>query len=114
MIPTTIELALAGVWHYILHWGIGVALIICLLGAAYFTTAVPLIGPSLSGMRKDLCWAAFGVAVFLGGHVVGAKDATNRCVAQRVIVEKTVEKAVVKSTTPKSKAKRDRWDDPKN
>jgi len=112
MLPYTLELAFAGTWQYIFHWGIGVALIIGLLAAAYFTTAIPLIGPFLGEFHKDLLWAAFAVAVFLAGSWMGDKDATIRCKAQQIVVEKTVKNAVNKATHPSKR--QDRWDDPHN
>jgi hypothetical protein len=111
-IPFTLELAFAGVWQYILHWGIGVALLIGLLAAAYFTTAVPLIGPYLTGLRKDLLWAAFGVAVFMGGEWIGQKDATLRCVSKQEVVEEAVKKAVKQGI--QNKTSKDPWDNKDN
>ena len=106
-----IKMAFAGVWAFIFSWGLGVGLIVCLLLAAYFTTAVPLIGPYLSEQRKHLIMAAVAVAIFMGGQVVGAHNANQRNAAKQVIVEDTVGKAVdraKKSTRP------DKWDRPEH
>jgi hypothetical protein len=69
------DLAVAGVWSQIWHWGIGIGLIILCLAGAYFTTAIPLIGPYLKDARKDLLWAAAIIAIFLAGQALGAHDA---------------------------------------
>lgn len=106
-----IKMALAGVWAFIFSWGLGVGLIICLLLAAYFTTAIPLIGPFLTDQRKHLILAAVAIAIYLGGYYVGARDANKRNTAKQDIVEDTVDKAIDRarrSTRP------DPWDRPEH
>lgn len=95
-LPFTLKLAFAGVWSYILHWGIGVALIIGFVAAGYFTTAIPFIGPYLTGMRSHLYWAAVCVALVLAGHVIGARDEASRCQAKAIVIEHTVVQTVEK------------------
>lgn len=109
-----LKMAFAGIWGFVFSWGLGVGLIICLLAAAYFTTAVPFIGPYLSGMRAHLLWAALGVAIFLGGHYVGASNATARCEAKQVIVDDIVDDAVAKTKTPAARGAKDKWDRPEH
>lgn len=111
---TFLQLAFAGVWTYVWQWGVSVTLIILLVGAAYFTTAIPVIGPYLRDMRAHLLWAAFGIAIFLFGHTVGHRAAMKRVEIKEVIIERTVEKAVKNTTTPKAKRQPDRWDRPEH
>ena len=109
---TWLKLTFAGIWVYILHWGVGVAAIILLVAAAFFSNSIPIIGIYLAPLRKDLLWAAGGVALLLIGQVIGAHDATQRCVAKQVVIEKIVNKAVDKTKTPAAKGKKDPFDDP--
>ncbi len=108
----------AGAWAFIWHWGTGIALIILLCAGAYFTTAVPVLGPFLGRFRKDLLWAAAAIAVFLGGQYIGAQDANRRCAAKQEIVKERVNSIVdgVKSEKPPAdgSAPRDKWDTPEN
>ncbi len=109
-----IEHAFAGLGHLIWHWGTGIGLIIILLALAWFTQAVPIIGPYLTGMRKDLLWAALAVGVFLFGMATGIKDERRVCTAQTVVVTKYVGKAVEKTKTPRARAEKDPYDNPDN
>lgn len=110
----TLQLIFAGAWAQIWHWGTGIGLmVLCLLGA-YFTTAIPIIGPHLTNARKDLLWAAFGIGVFLGGQALGAHDANRRNTAKQVVIEQRVDDVVEKTKTPKARAAKDRWDRPEN
>lgn len=109
-----INLALAGIWSQVWHWGTCIGLIILMVAAAYFTTSIPLIGKYLDGARKDLLWAAFGIAVFLAGQVLGAHDQARKTVAKQIVVDTQVEKVVKKTTSPKFKKMNDRWDKPEN
>jgi hypothetical protein len=111
MLTSLIALAFAGIWTFIWQWGVCIALIIMLLAAAYFTTAIPILGRYLDGMRNHLLWAAFVIAVFLYGHSVGTKAANQRTAARAVVIEVTVEKAVEKAKTKSNPAK-DRWNRP--
>lgn len=120
-IMTGIELFFAGIWSSLLHKGIGWAAIAVLLGLAFgsqMLAGIPAIGPMLAAffapLRKDLCWAAFGVALILGGEYLGARDAKKECVAQTVVIEHVTDKAVAKTTTPKARAAKDPWDNPEN
>lgn len=113
-----IQSAFAGAWGYIFHWGTGIGLIVLLLVAAYFTTAIPLIGPFLNKFRWHLVVAAGGIALFLAGSTVGSRDAMNRCIAKQEIVKKRVEDVVNQiknSPAPKDgKLPKDLWDTPEN
>lgn len=107
-----VHLAAAGIWSQVWHWGTGIGLIILCLAMAYFTTAIPVIGPYLNGARKDCLWAAFGIAVFLAGQALGAHDANRRNAAKQIVVEQHVDKVVKKTTTPKYQKMKDRYDNP--
>ena len=113
-----LKLAFAGAWSYVWHWGTGVGLIVLALALAYFTQAVPLIGPYLGRFRKDLCWFAVAVAVLLAGQYVGSEDCKARFAAQKLIVKERVNDVVdkVKSEPPPAdgRAPRDKWDSPEN
>jgi hypothetical protein len=122
----TIQLMFAGIWAGVWHWGVGIALIILLVGGAIFSQAIPVIGPYLTPIRKDMLWAAAIIAVFLGGQYLGGRDATARCTAREVVVEKVVDKVVTGVETDpanqpqpekkgvKRKSPSDRWDNPEN
>ena len=77
-----------------------------------------MIGPFLADffkpLRKDLLWAAFAVALVLGGEWIGARAEKDKCVAQTVVIEHVVDKDVAKTMTPASRAAKDPWDDPNN
>jgi hypothetical protein len=107
-------ISVAGLWASLLHWGIGITAIVLLLAAAIFTDSIPVIGKFLAPLRKDLLWAAFGVALLLIGQFIGTHDANNRCVAKQVVIEKIVTKAVDKTKKPASKSAKDPFDDPDN
>lgn len=111
---TSVQLWFAGVTQYVLHWGFFGCLAAGLVAAGVFSGVIPVIGPYLTALRKDLYWAAFGCVLIMFGMYVGGKDAAGRCVAQQTVITKYVTKAVHKTTTPKSKAKVDRWDKPEN
>jgi hypothetical protein len=118
---TTVELFFAGAWAAIWHKGIGVAAIVILLGLAFgsqMLAGIPMVGPFLARlfapMRKDLCWAAFAVALVLGGEWIGARDEAARNVAKTVVIEHVTEGAVAKTMTPAARAAKDPWDDPNN
>lgn len=109
-----LQFALAGAWASVWHWGLGIGLIILLLAGAYFTTAIPLIGPYLTGLRKDLCWAAFAVGVLMAGEYIGDRDGDARCKAKAVVVEKVVTKAVAATKTNRARRSSDPWNNPSN
>lgn len=109
-----LQLAFAGVWGQVWHWGTGVGLIILCLAGAYFTTAIPVIGPYLTHARKDFLWAAAGIAIFLGGQALGAHDEARKTAARKIVIEQQVDSVVEQTKTPKSRAKKDRWDRSEN
>jgi hypothetical protein len=106
------DLAVAGVWAQVWHWGTGIGLIILCLAGAYFTTAIPIIGPWLTNARKDLLWAAAVIAVFMAGQALGAHDEARKNAAKKVVIEQRVDTVVEKTKTPKARARRDKWDKP--
>lgn len=109
---TSVQLAFAGVTQFIVSWGFFGTVAAGLVAAGYFSKVIPVVGPYLEPIRRDLYWAAFGCVLIMFGMYVGAKDATNRCEIKQAIVEKVVTKAVEKTTTPKAKRQNDRWDKP--
>jgi hypothetical protein len=109
---TAIQLAFAGVTHYILHWGLFGGLAIGLAATAWFSQVIPVVGPWLYPIRRDLYWAAFGCVLIVAGMYMGAQDATNRCEAKQLVIEKVVTKAVEQTTTPQAKRQKDRYDKP--
>ncbi len=109
-----IQLALAGIWSQVWHWGTGIGLIIICLACAYFTTQVPFIGPWLANARKDLLWAAGAIALFLAGQALGAHDEARKNAAKQIVVEQKIDTVVEGTKTPAAKAKPDRYDNPEN
>lgn len=109
-----VHLALAGVWSQVWHWGTGIGLIILCLAGAYFTTAIPIIGPYLKDARRDLLWAAAVIAIFLAGQALGAHDQARKEAAKQIVVEQKVDSVVDKTTTPKYRKQKDRHDRPEN
>lgn len=106
------QLLFAGVTKYVVHWGFWGTATAVLLALGVFAPAIPVIGPFLSKIRKDFFLAAGVCVAVMYGMYTGAKDATARCVAKEVVIEKTVTKAVDKTKTPAAKRQRDRWDNP--
>jgi hypothetical protein len=102
-----VQLFFAGVWASVWHWGLGIGLIILLVAGSIFSQSIPLIGPWLQPLRKDMLWASAVIAVLLVGEYIGDRDATARCVARQVVVEKIVDKTVDKTKTPAYKQKAD-------
>lgn len=118
---TGVELLFAGAWASIWHKGVGVVAIVVLLGLAFGSQmlgGIPMIGPFLADffkpLRKDLLWAAFAVALVLGGEWIGSRDEAARCVAKTVVIEHVTDSAVNKTKTPAARAAKDPWDDPNN
>lgn len=109
-----IHLAVAGAWSQVWHWGTGIGLIVLCLAGAYFTTAIPIIGPYLKDARKDLLWAALGIGVFLAGQALGAHDEARKTAAKQNVVEQKVDGVVEKTKTPRYRKQKDRWDNPEN
>lgn len=111
---TSIYLAFAGITQYILHWGLFGSLAAGLVLVAWFSQVIPVVGPLLYPIRKDLYWAAFGCVLIMFGMYLGGRDASLRCEAKQVVVEKVVIKEVERTKTPKSRARKDRWDSREN
>lgn len=105
---TSIELLFAGAWAYVWHWGTMVALMVIFLvlalAADWVDKTIPVLGPFLGKVvRKDFLFGAFGCALVIGGMYVGVHDASGRCKAKQIVVEKSVSKAVTKSLTAPSR-----------
>jgi hypothetical protein len=118
---TAFELFFAGTWASIWHKGILYGALVVVLALAFgsqFLAVIPVVGPALADLfkplRKDLLWAAFAIGLVLGGEYVGASDARKECVAKTVVIEKVVDKAVTKSSTPHAKAAKDPYDSEDN
>lgn len=105
-------LATAGISAFIWQWGLGIGLIIICVVLAYFTTAIPIIGPWLADARRHLLWAAFVIATFLAGQYLGVQNANKRHAKQQIIVEQHVDDVVQNTKTEKFKKQEDRWDRP--
>jgi hypothetical protein len=102
-----VQLFFAGLWAEVWHWGLGIGLIILLVGGSIFSQSIPLIGPWLTPLRKDMLWAAAVIAVLLAGEYIGQRTEAARCIARQVVVEKIVDKTVDKTKTPAYKQKAD-------
>ena len=105
---TTLDLAFAGAWAYLWHWGLGIGLIVLFIAGYFFTPAI------LSAHRVDFLWAAAIVFVFLTGEATGDKEGRARCVTKTEIIQKDVVKVVRGTASPASRAKKDKFDDPSN
>ena len=116
-----IQLLFAGAWAGIWHKGVLYGVIACSLGLAFgsqLLAGIPAVGPALvkffAPLRKDLLWVAFIAGVILVSEYVGAHDEKLACVAKTVVIENVTDKAVAKTTTPKSRAAKDPWDSKDN
>lgn len=109
---TSAKLAFAGATQYIMHWGIfgGIAAACILL--AVFSGVIPVIGPYLTALRKDLYWVAFGCGLIMLGMFISGRDAAHRYAAKQAVVSTTVDTAVDKTTMPAARHQKDRWDNP--
>lgn len=104
----------AGIWPFLWHWGIGVAIIILCLAGAFFSASIPLIGPWLAPLRKDLEWTAAATAVFLMAHALGARDEAAHNKARQVVIEQKVDDVVKTTRTPRARQQKDPYDSPNN
>lgn len=95
---------LAGASSLILHQGIGIALIVACLAAAYF---VPLL-------RKYFIGAALIIGAFLIAEDIGIHDADKLNKAKDKIVVTKVDKAVEHAKSPRVMHKKDPWNDKNN
>ena len=107
-----VQQTFAGITAFIIHWGFWGSLAAGLVAAGLFSSMIPVIGPYLTAIRRDLYWAAFGCVLIMFGMYQGARDATARCEAKQVVITKTVTKAVTKTKTPSAQKQNDRWDRP--
>jgi hypothetical protein len=95
-----VEHAFAGIWSLVWQWGIGIGLIILCFAGAWF---LPL-------WRKDFIYAAALVFVALFFMGVGINQWKKHVVAQQEALDTQVNKVVNGTTTEKSKAAKDRYD----
>jgi ABC-type siderophore export system fused ATPase/permease subunit len=100
MIQYFIEMAFAGVWTMVWHWGIGVGLVICLCALAYL----------LPVYQKDFLYAALLIVVALFFMAVGIRDERTRVAAQQQTLIKEVDTVVQGTKTPRARAQRDPYD----
>lgn len=101
---TSIALFFAGVKEILLHVGVaGGAIALCL-----FLAYVSPVG------RKTCLWLAFVIGMFLFGEVMGIHDEKVRTNAQEQVVATTVDNAVAKTKTPRSRRAADPWDSRSN
>lgn len=106
-----LKLAVAGIGHGLLHYGIGFAVIaICLL-VEYFSVAIgtyiPFLAPLLERFRKDILWVALLTAFGMAMMWVGGHDNAARCDAKAEVVNTEVTKQVTKA---KQYPVKDKWD----
>lgn len=106
-----LKLAGAGLWGMIWHWGLGIGLIILLLAAAFFSASIPIIGPFLGKIRKDLIWVALAIGVFLAGMAVGITDESHRYETKAKIVGQIVDDSIIDANRP---GRKDPFDNPNN
>lgn len=109
-----LERMFAGVWPLVFHWGLGIGVIIILVVLSYASETLPLIGPHLNALRKDLRWGAVGIAIFLFGMWVGDRDRANRYEAQVIVLEKHVTSTVKAAKSPAALAKPDKFNSKDN
>lgn len=114
MLKTAVDLLFAGAWSFIWHWGLGIGIIILCIVGVVFTDSIPVIGPWLGRERKWLITVAIGTALLLVGEYIGARDASNRCAAKTVIIEKRVHDVVKGVETPGAAKQSDPFDSPDN
>ena len=95
-----VQEAFAGAWALVWHWGAGVAVVILLLAAAYFS---PLY-------KKYFLWAAGVVILCLIAYGVGIADQHVREEAQQKVIIKYVDRVVAATKTPKAHRRTDKWD----
>lgn len=100
MVQYFIEMAFAGVWSMVWHWGVGIGLIICLCALAYL----------LPVYQKDFLYAALLVVVALVFMSIGIRDERTRVAAQQRVLINQVDKVVKGTRTPSSRAARDPYD----
>ena len=91
---------LAGLWTLVWHQGVGIALIVGFLAAAYFSPV----------FKKDFFYAALVVGAFMLAEDIGIHDEKKHVVAQEQLIEKMVVTAVQKSVTPIVRHAKDPWD----
>lgn len=108
------HMATAGLEAYIWQWGTGIGAIIILVGLAFFSEAIPLIGPKLHELRKDLLWVAGGIALFLLGVADGDRLRGNRDAIQQAEVRSAVHAVVTQSKSPAALKRPDKFNSPEN
>jgi hypothetical protein len=99
-----LQLFFAGLWPLLWQWGLGVGLIVLLCAAAWFSPVA----------KVDFLWAAACVAVFLFAMGYGQRLERERVEAKEKVIVTTVDRAVATTKTPKARATKDPWDNPKN
>jgi high-affinity Fe2+/Pb2+ permease len=100
--------AFAGAWALIWHWGAGVAIIILLLIAWYFSARVA------SPFSKYFLYAAVVIALMLVAYGVGIADEAQRAQAQQRVIIKYVDRVVDRTKTPRYRARKDPYDSRNN
>ena len=111
--PLFIKLAFAGLGHLLLHWGIGVAIIIvCLViefAGGWLIASMPPLTKPILWLQKWVLFVAVGTALVLLGEYIGARDIANRCEAKATVIDHTVDKAVT-DANGKDATKKDKWE----
>jgi hypothetical protein len=91
-------------WTEVWHWGLGIGLVVVCFAAAWLSPV----------FKKDFFYAGVIIIVLLIVYGAGGKDATALCKAQEATVTKKVDVVVARTKTPKYRAKKDPYDDPRN
>lgn len=106
MVTYLIEHAFAGLWTLIWHFGVGIGIVILLGIGAWFAPSLKL---------KALCiGAAAFVIALLVGEGIGVNMEKSHNVAQQAQTNNFVDKTVEGTTTKKSRAKADPWNNKDN
>ena len=103
MLEPIITYAFAGLWGMIWHLGIAVGVAILAGLAAWFSPVGKTLFISVS----------VAALMFVAGEAEGIKLQRTRTDAQAKIVQTDVRKAVTKAQTPKARASKDKWDNPR-
>jgi hypothetical protein len=99
-----LHLLFAGIWTMVWQWGIGIGLVL-LCGAGAFFSPI---------YKKDFIYAGLIVGVALFFMSLGIAQEKAHCTAQSTVIVNTVDKIVKQTSTPQSRATKDKFDDPNN
>jgi hypothetical protein len=104
MLDYYMQVAFAGLWAYVWHFGLAIGLAICFGAAAYFSP----LGKKFFAVCCIICIG------FVLGEMTGVKVENARCVAQGAALNTFTNKVVKGTTTPASRAAKDPFDSKDN